>query len=146
MLRRLNLSDGYEFEVQVVDERCDLGHYLGREVFGDFSGDGVGVVRLFRSRVGRNGWNGAEQPVGDVNLRGTVLGACSVLQNGGECEIETGNRGQLFAPFLGCIDVRENEDFAALEDGELWSELRLATGGHPDVPRTEAGADKGCLL
>ena len=85
------MSDRYEFEVQIVDERRDLGHYLGREVFGDFSGNGVGVVRLFRSRVGRNGWNGAEQPVSDVNLRGTVLGGGFVFKDGGEGEVETRN-------------------------------------------------------
>ena len=140
------MSDRNEFEVQVFNECRDLGHYVGREVFGDFSGNGVGVVRLFRSGTGWNKWNSAEQPVGDVNLRGTVLGACSVLQNGRECEIETGNRGQLFAPFLGSINVREHENFAALEDGELWSELRLAASGHPDVLRTESGADESSLF
>lgn len=41
VLRRLNLSDRNEFEVQVFNECRDLGHYVGREVFGDFSGNGV---------------------------------------------------------------------------------------------------------
>lgn len=121
------MSDSYEFEVQVFDERCDLGHYVDREVFGDFSGDGVGVVRLFRSGTEWNRWNGrsfaalrmtveAEELVGDVNLGGTVFGGGFVFQDSGEGEVKSGDGRQLFAPFLGCIDVREHEDFAALED------------------------------
>ena len=121
------MSDRYEFEVQVFNECRDLGHYVGREVFGDFSGNGVGVVRLSRSGTEWNRWNGrsfaalrmtvvAKQVVGNVNLGGTVLGACFVFQDGGEGEVETRNGGELFAPFGRGVDVREDKDFAALED------------------------------
>lgn len=52
------MSDRNEFEVQVFNECRDLGHYVGREVFGDFTGNGVGVERLFRYGTEWNRWNG----------------------------------------------------------------------------------------
>ena len=121
------MSDRNEFEVQVFNECRDLGHYVGREVFGDLTGDGIGVEGLFRSGTEWNRWNGRDfstalemtmlqQVIGNVNLGGTVFGGCFVFQNGGEGEVETWNRGQLFAPFDRRIDVRENENLAALQD------------------------------
>ena len=72
-------------QVEVVDEGGDFGHDVGREVTGDFLGDGVGVERLFRSGTGWNRWNGrsfaalrmtiqSQEIVGDVDLGGTVFG------------------------------------------------------------------------
>ena len=40
-----------------MDERCDLGHNVGREVFGDLTGDRIGVDGLFRSGTEWNRWN-----------------------------------------------------------------------------------------
>ena len=58
VLRIRDLRYGYEFEVKVFDECCDLGHYVGREVFGDLPGNGIGVDGLFRSGTEWNRWNG----------------------------------------------------------------------------------------
>jgi len=35
------ILEDFLLEVQVVDEGGDLGHYVRREVFGDFAGNGM---------------------------------------------------------------------------------------------------------
>ena len=53
-------KDSGNFEIQIIDEGGDLGHDVGGEVLGDFPGNRIRVVRLFRSGTEWIRWNGRD--------------------------------------------------------------------------------------
>ena len=88
----------------------------------------------------------AQEPVGNVNLGGTVFRGAFFLQDVGEGDGEKGLLGEGFLPGGEGVDVREDEDLSALEHVQAVSELGLAAGGQPDELGAEGAADDGGLL
>ena len=87
-----------------------------------------------------------EEPVGNVNLGGTVFRGAFFLQDVGKGDGEEGLLGEGFLPGGVGVDVREDKDLPAFEHVQAVSELGLAAGGQPDELGAESAADDGGLL
>lgn len=87
-----------------------------------------------------------QEPVGNVDLGGTVFRGAFFLQDVGEGDGEEGLLGEGFLPSGVGVDVREDEDLAAFEYVQTVSELGLPAGGQPDELGAEGAADDGGLL
>lgn len=87
-----------------------------------------------------------QEPIGNVDLGGTVFRGAFFLQDVGEGDGEEGPFGKGFLPGCVGVDVREDEDLPAFEDIQAVSELGLAAGGQPDELGAEGAADDGGFL
>ena len=87
-----------------------------------------------------------EEPVGNVDLGGTVFRGAFFLQDVGEGDGEEGLLGKGFLPGGVGVDVREDEDLSAFEHVQAVSELSFAAGSQPDELGAEGAADDGGLL
>ena len=88
----------------------------------------------------------AEEPVGDVDLGGTVFRGGFLLQYVGKGDGEVGLAGEGFTPGRVGVDVRKDQHFAAPQDIELVAKLGFAAGGEPDELGAEGAADDGGFL
>ena len=121
-----------------MNERSDLFVDLRREVLrhGGKGGICTGIGRAVP----------ADEPVGNVDVVGSVLLGAVLLEEVGHFDAQLREFRGLLAPGVVAVNVRKCSDGSALQDIEPGIELGLSAGGQPDELGDEAGADDGGLL
>lgn len=86
----------------------------------------------------------ADEPVGDVDVVVAVAVGGVFLEYIRYGDGQSIYGGELFGPLPVAVGIGEGDDFAALEDSELFGgELGFAAGGEPDVAGHDGGGDDG---